>query len=225
MDIKSTLLYKDVELQHGDVTILKNVNFEIKKGEFAFLIGKTGSGKTTLLNSIYGALPIAFGEAVVVDCDLRKLKSKNIPFLRRKMGFVFQDFQLLTDRTVNENLAFVLKATGWKGKIKIEERIKSVLQYVKMEQKGYRKPFELSGGEQQRVAIARALLNDPQLILADEPTGNLDPEIAFSIMDLLQSVTESGTSVIMATHNYGIIDNFRGRVLQCENDSLIELDV
>lgn len=210
------------EIAQKDQIVLRDVSFSVGKSEFVFLTGKTGSGKSSLLKSLYADLPLKTGFANVMGYDLVKIKQREVPYLRRKMGFVFQDFKLLTDRNIYKNLEFVLNSTGWKNKIDIKHRINSVLEYVKMDKKGYRMPFELSGGEQQRVAIARALLNDPELILADEPTGNLDPEIANVLMELLFSIKEKGTSIIMATHNYSLKDRFSSRILHCEDGKLID---
>lgn len=196
--------------------ILSEVSLSVNKGEFVYLIGKTGSGKSSLLKVLYGELKINQGSGLIAGFDLTKLKTKQIPYLRRKLGIVFQDFQLLSDRTVRDNLLFVLKATGWKDKQKMDERIQETLTNVGLSTKGFKMPHELSGGEQQRVVIARALLNHPEIILADEPSGNLDPETTKEIMTLLHEITETGTSVIMATHNYSLIENFPGRVIRCE---------
>jgi cell division transport system ATP-binding protein len=196
--------------------VLNNVNLQISPGEFVFLIGQTGSGKSSLLKVIYGELHIANGQGQVAGFDLRKITDKDIPFLRRKLGIVFQDFQLLTDRTVEENLEFVLKATGWKDKNLISVRILDVLEKVGLRSKTKKMPHELSGGEQQRVVIARALLNDPELILADEPTGNLDPDTSEDIVTLLKQISQSGTAVLMASHDYHIIRTFPSRIIKCE---------
>lgn len=202
--------------------VLSNVNLHIDKGEFVFLIGQTGSGKSSLLKIIYGDLHISTGEGHAGGYDLKKLTEKDVPFLRRKLGIVFQDFQLLTDRTVEENLRFVMHATGWKDKGLIAERIKDVLEKVGLRSKIKKMPHELSGGEQQRVVIARALLNDPEIILADEPTGNLDPDTSEEIMLLLKDISRSGTSVLMATHDYQLIRTFPSRIIKCENGKVIE---
>jgi len=202
--------------------ILANVNLEIEKGEFVYLIGKTGSGKSTLLKTIYGDLKISDGEGTVAEFKLNNLKEKQIPYLRRKLGIVFQDFQLLTDRSVNSNLLFVLKSTGWTDKVKIKERSEEVLEKVGLATKGFKMPHELSGGEQQRIVIARALLNDPEIILADEPTGNLDPETSEGIIRLLFDISKSGRAVLMATHNYPLIEKFPARIIKCEKGHLID---
>ncbi|MEZ4722430.1 MAG: ATP-binding cassette domain-containing protein [Flavobacteriales bacterium] len=205
--------------------ILSDVNFEINKGEFIYLIGKTGTGKSSLLKTLYGELEMVEGEGHVDEFDLRKLKRKQIPFLRRKLGIVFQDFQLLTDRTVAENLIFVMKATGWKDKNKMKARIDEVLGKVGMQTKSFKMPHELSGGEQQRVAIARALINDPVLILADEPTGNLDPETSDIILKLLYDISQQGRAVLMATHDYVHMSKYGNRTLTCENGRVTDSKV
>lgn len=218
--MKNIIEYKSVELRRKDLTVLQNVNFTIGHGQFAYLIGKVGSGKSTLLKSIYADTPIDEGEARVFDFDLTTIKKKDIPYLRRSIGFVFQDYQLLTDRSVHDNLEFVLNATGWKNKAEKEERIEEVLRTVGMSKKFYKMPHELSGGEQQRIAIARALLNKPELILADEPTGNLDPETGDQVMARLYDICRQGTTIILATHNLGLLQKFPGRVLKCANKCL-----
>ena len=209
--------YKDVQLNREENIILKNVNLEVKRGEFLYVIGRVGSGKSTLLKSLYAEIPIESGDAQIFEYKLQEIKRKEIPFLRRKIGIVFQDFQLLIDRSVEKNLEFVLKATGWKNKTLIKDRINRVLTQVDMQNKTYKMPHELSGGEQQRIVIARALLNDPSLILADEPTGNLDPETGSQIVHLLQKIAEDGTAVIMSTHNYSIVQTFPGDIIKCED--------
>lgn len=196
--------------------VLSDVNLDIDKGEFVFLIGQTGSGKTSLLKIIYGDLHIGNGDGLVAGFDLKTLAIKDVPYLRRKLGIVFQDFQLLTDRTVEKNLEFVLKATGWNDKALIQERIKDVLEKVGLRSKIKKMPHELSGGEQQRVVIARALLNNPEIILADEPTGNLDPNTSEEIVLLLKQISQSGTAVLMATHDYHIIRTLPSRIIKCE---------
>lgn len=203
--------------------ILNEVNIDVKKGEFVYLIGKTGSGKSSLLKTLYGDLGLAHGKGEVVGFDLNAMKDKNIPFLRRKLGVVFQDFKLLNERTINNNLDFVLRATGWKDKAKIRQKIEDVLTKVSMQNKGHKFPYELSGGEQQRVAIARALLNDPELILADEPTGNLDPETSIEVMEVLQDLNKKGNTILMATHDYGLLLKYPSKTLKCENNRVFEV--
>ena len=216
--------YKNVEIRKNENVILKDVNFSLNKGEFLYVIGKVGSGKSSLLETIYCEMSISEGTAFVFDYDIRKIKRKQIPFLRRKVGIVFQDFQLLTDRSVYKNLLFVLKATGWKDRIAMEQRLQIVLEQVGMSNKHYKFPHELSGGEQQRIVIARALLNSPELILADEPTGNLDPETGCQIVQLLHDISKTGTAVVMTTHNYQWVQDFPGKVMKCENQRLINND-
>lgn len=204
-------------------TILTDVNFRVDVGEFVFLIGKTGTGKSSLLKLLYGDLPLHSGQGTIVGFDLNKLKDREIPLLRRKLGVVFQDFKLLPDRTLFDNLSFVLKATGWKGKTKIKERVAEVLELVNVTSSDQKFPFELSGGEQQRVAIARALLNHPELIIADEPTGNLDPETSQEIMHLFRKLHTGGISIVMATHDYNMIVKFPGKIFQCDQGRLNEV--
>jgi cell division transport system ATP-binding protein len=216
--------YTDVVLNREENTILRDVNFSVVRGDFLYIIGKVGSGKSTLLKSIYAEIPIMSGDAQVFEYQLQKIKRNQIPYLRRKIGIVFQDFQLLIDRSVEKNLEFVLRATGWNNKKMIEDRIHEVLVQVGMQNKTYKMPHELSGGEQQRIVIARALLNSPPLILADEPTGNLDPETGSQIVALLQSISEKGTAVIMSTHNYSIVQTFPGKIMRCENRHLIDMN-
>lgn len=215
--------YDDVQINRVENIILKNISFEVKSGDFLYIIGRVGSGKSTLMKSLYAEVPIESGDARIFEYHLESLKRKEIPYLRRKIGIVFQDFQLLTDRSVNKNLEFVLKATGWKSKIAIKNRIEEVLTQVGMQNKTYKMPHELSGGEQQRIVIARALLNSPSLILADEPTGNLDPETGSHIVALLQKIAEKGTAVIMSTHNYSIVQAFPGKIMKCEDMGLHEV--
>jgi cell division transport system ATP-binding protein len=214
--------YEGVEICRNENVILKDISLEVRKGEFLYIIGKVGSGKTSLLKTLYYEMPIKTGNAGVFNYNLRKIKNREIPFLRRKIGVVFQDFQLLIDRSVEKNLQFVLKATGWKNKNAISERINKVLEQVGMINKGYKMPHELSGGEQQRIVIARALLNSPELILADEPTGNLDPETGSKIVQLLHDISDNGTTVIMTTHNYQLVQNFPGKIKKCEDGALID---
>ena len=217
----TTLLRLDgVEICRDENVILHDASFTLCNGEFVYVIGKVGSGKSSLLKSLYCEIPISQGDAWLLDYNLCKMKRKDIPYLRRKLGIVFQDVQLLTDRSVIKNLEFVLRATGWKKKSEIKERIDDVLHQVGMHNKGYKMPHELSGGEQQRIVIARALLNDPKLILADEPTGNLDPETSGQIVQLLHDICEKGTAVIMTTHNYTLVHNYPARIVKCENARL-----
>ena len=204
--------------------ILSDVTLNINKGEFVYLIGKTGSGKSSLLKMLYGDVEVVQGDATIAGFHLNHLKEKQVPYLRRKLGIVFQDFQMLTDRSVNSNLLFVLRATGWNEKEKMSKRVSEVLEKVGLTTKGFKMPHELSGGEQQRVVIARALLNDPDLILADEPTGNLDPETSEEIMRLLFDISKSGRAVVMATHNYSVIEKFPARIIKCENGKLVEVN-
>ncbi|WP_297069054.1 cell division ATP-binding protein FtsE [uncultured Duncaniella sp.] len=212
--------YKDVELHRQDLIALKHVNLSVEEGEFVYLIGKVGSGKSSLLKSIYADIPIASGDARVLDYDLTTIRNKQIPYLRREIGIVFQDFQLLTDRSAYANLRFVLEATGWRDKAEIDKRIEEVLKEVGMVNKSYKNPHELSGGEQQRIVIARALLNSPRIILADEPTGNLDPATGEAIVSRLHNIASQGTAVIMATHNLALVEQFPARVLTCENRTI-----
>ena len=202
--------------------VLADVNMKIEKGEFVYLIGRTGSGKSSLLRTLYADLKLVEGDASIAGFDLRKIKSREIPFLRRKLGIVFQDFQLLSDRTVYENLLFVLKATGWKNKNDMQMRIKDVLAKVGLSTKDFKMPHELSGGEQQRVAIARALLNNPDVILADEPTGNLDPETSQGIMTLMFEISKNGRAIIMASHDYALFEKFPARTIKCENGRILD---
>ncbi len=215
--------YSNVQINREENIILRNVNLTVNRGDFLYIIGKVGTGKSTLMKSMYAELPIETGSARVFDYELVSIKRKLVPFLRRRIGIVFQDFQLLIDRTVEKNLEFVLRATGWKNKREIKDRINEVLLQVEMQNKTYKMPHELSGGEQQRIVIARALLNSPALILADEPTGNLDPETGSQIVFLLQEISKRGTAVIMSTHNYSIVQAFPGKIMRCENMELISM--
>ncbi len=223
MSLDTIINFENASIFQEDHLVLSGVDFKVEKSEFVYLIGKVGSGKTSLIKTINAELPLKEGTGNVAGFELEKIKSKQVPFLRRKLGIVFQDFQLLTDRSVFENLHFVLKATGWKNKTEIDTRIKDVLDKVELGFKGYKLPHQLSGGEQQRVVIARALLNDPEIILADEPTGNLDPETSEGIMKILHEIRESGRTVIMATHNYSLMNEFPSRTLKCEGGKLVEL--
>ena len=223
MQKRLLIKYVDVDICQQELMVLKSVNLEVHSGEFVYLIGKVGSGKSSLIKSFYHELPINTGVAGVLNYDLRDIKSNEVPFLRRKIGIVFQDFQLLTDRTVYQNLEFVLRATGWKEKETIDEQIASVLSQVGMSEKAYKMPHQLSGGEQQRFVIARALLNSPEIILADEPTGNLDPQTGKELVELLYNIRLSGTTVIMATHNLAWVEKFPGRIIRCDDDNLKEV--
>ena len=211
-----------ISIHQGNMLVLRDVSFSILPAEFVYIIGKTGSGKSSLLKMLYGDVAIADGQASVVGFHLHNLKSKELPLLRRKIGIVFQDFQLLSDRSIDENLRFVLQATGWKGKSKMDYRIAEVLDWVGLKTKGFKFPWELSGGEQQRVVIARALLNEPALILADEPTGNLDPETSIEILKLLRSISEAGTSILMATHELNFLSSFPARTLSVKDGYVTE---
>lgn len=214
---------KNASIYQGDSEVLRNVNVTVSKGEFVYLVGKTGTGKSSLLKTMYGELPLKEGEGVVAGYNLRQLTWKTVPYLRRSLGVVFQDFQLLTDRNVNENLKFVLRATGWKDEKLMNEKIADVLDKVGLKSKGFKMPFEMSGGEQQRVDVARALLNSPKLILADEPTGNLDPETSDEIMQLLFHISKDyGTAIVMATHDYIVINKFPARMLRTEMGEVID---
>lgn len=214
--------YRHVALHRRELIALRRVDLKVAKGEFVYLTGKVGSGKSTLLQSMYAEVPIGAGHARVLEYDLNDIKRRDIPYLRREVGVVFQDFRLLSDRSVTDNLRFVLNATGWRDVTDIDGRIEQVLREVGMLNKGYKYPHELSGGEQQRVVMARAMLNYPKLLLADEPTGNLDPDTARHIVRRLHDIAASGTSVIMATHNLMFVDMFPARMVRCENKQLVE---
>ena len=220
---ETIIRYQDVSIRQQGLEILENVNLTIPKGEFIYFIGKVGSGKTSLLKTLYGELEIHAGQAEVMEYDLTSIKQKHIPDLRRRLGIVFQDFQLLTDRTVHANLEFVLRATGWKNKVEIHTRIEEVLEQVGMSGKGYKMPNELSGGEQQRIVIARAILNKPELILADEPTGNLDVETGHSIVKLLKEICAQGSAILMITHNLNLLTEYPGKVYRFANHHIEEV--
>jgi len=219
IELKECLIW-----QH-DHLVLSSVNLNVRKGEFMYLVGRVGSGKTSLIKTLNAQIPLKEGTGIVAGYNLSKLRTKDIPMLRRKLGIVFQDFQLLTDRSVHDNLEFVLKATGWKNKNEISARIGEVLEKVGLGLKGYKMPHQLSGGEQQRVVIGRALLNDPDIILADEPTGNLDPETSEGIIKLLVDISKTGRAVVVATHNYTILKKFPARTVKCENEKLTEINL
>ena len=220
---EALIRYTDVEIHQQELCVLNDVNLELHKGEFVYVVGKVGSGKTSLLKTFYGELDIASGEAEVLGYDMLHIKRKHIPQLRRKLGIVFQDFQLLTDRTVYDNLEFVLRATGWKSKGEIKDKIEEVLNLVGMSNKGYKLPNELSGGEQQRIVIARAVLNSPEIILADEPTGNLDSETGHAIAELLHGISEAGALVVMTTHNLQLLREFPGKVYRCADHLMTDV--
>lgn len=217
LDLKNAAIYQRESL------ILSEVDVTVNKGEFVYLIGKTGTGKSSFMKTLYGDLPLTEGEGTIVDYNLRTLKEKDIPFLRRKLGVVFQDFKLLTDRNIKENLLFVLKATGWKDQKGMDSKIDEVLDKVGMKTKGFKYPYQLSGGEQQRVAIARALLNDPELILADEPTGNLDPQTSVEVMEVLQDISKNGNTILMATHDYALLLKYPSKTLKCDGQRVFEV--
>jgi cell division transport system ATP-binding protein len=220
---ESILNLKDVAVFQKDNMVLNEISLEVKKGEFVYLIGKTGSGKSSLMKTLYADLPLLEGHGRIVGFNLKTLEEKDIPFLRRKLGIVFQDFKLLPDRNVNRNLLFVLKATGWKDPEKMNAKIEEVLDKVGMKTKGFKFPHELSGGEQQRIAIARALLNDPEIILADEPTGNLDPQTSVEVMKVLQEINKAGRTILMATHDYALLLKYPSKTLKCDGAKVFEV--
>ncbi len=220
---ENILMLKDVAVYQGDTMILQDVTLEVKKGEFVYLIGKTGSGKSSFMKTLYADIPLKEGHGRVVGFNLKTLEEKNIPHLRRKLGIVFQDFKLLPDRTINRNLEFVLRATGWEDPEAMALKIEDVLERVGMKTKGFKFPHELSGGEQQRVAIARALLNDPELILADEPTGNLDPQTSVEVMKVMQDLNKAGNTILMATHDYALLLKYPAKTLKCEANRVFEV--
>lgn len=221
--MEQILNLRGVSIFQRENLILSDINLAINKGDFVYLIGKTGSGKSSFIKTLYGDLPLTEGEGSIVDFDLKALKEKEIPFLRRKLGIVFQDFQLLNDRTVAANLLFVLKATGWRDKDKMDAKIDEVLDKVGMKTKNFKYPHQLSGGEQQRIAIARALLNDPELIIADEPTGNLDPQTSMEVMQVLQEINKNGRTILMATHDYAMILKYPSKTLKCDGGKVFEV--
>lgn len=223
MSTDVVISFRDVPIYQLDTLVFSDATLELRQGEFAYLIGKTGSGKSSLLKAMYAELPVKQGEAIVAGYDLIHIRKREIPYLRRKLGIVFQDFQLLSDRNVEDNLLFVLKATGWRNRKQMNGRIRDVLGKVGLVTKGFKMPHQLSGGEQQRLAIARALLNDPEIILADEPTGNLDPETSREIMRLLFEISHSGRAVLMATHNYLLLNEFSARIIRCEGGKIHSL--
>ncbi len=220
---QSVLFLRNVTIYQEKKAILTDINLEVNHGEFLYIIGKTGSGKSSLMKTLYADLPLTEGQGRIVDFDLNTLKESNIPFLRRKIGIVFQDFKLLPDRDVNENMLFVLKATGWKDAAAMQDKIDEVLTKVDMKSFAKKMPHQLSGGEQQRVAIARALLNDPELILADEPTGNLDPQTSVEVLEVLRKINANGKTIIMATHDYALLLKFPSKTLKCENGTMFEV--
>ncbi|TCN72875.1 cell division ATP-binding protein FtsE [Acetobacteroides hydrogenigenes] len=224
MALNTIIEIKNAAIYQGNHMVLNNVNLEVEKGQLVYLVGKVGSGKSSLIKVLTAEIGIKEGEGSICGFDLRKIRNKEIPMLRRKLGVVFQDLQLLNDRSVRENLEFVLKSTGWKNKFEIDKRINDVLEKVKMELKDYKFPFQLSGGEQQRIAIARALLNNPEVLLADEPTGNLDPETSEDIMKLLLEISITGCTVIVATHNYNLIKKFPSRIIRFTEEAMVEVN-
>jgi cell division transport system ATP-binding protein len=222
MEAEKIIALNNINVFHRNILVLSDVSITVNKGEFVYLIGKTGSGKSSLMKVLYADLPAFDGEAIVAGFDLCTIRNKDIPFLRRKIGIVFQDFQLLIDRSIDDNMKFVMKSTGWKDHAAMDERIRQVFEKVGLQTKGFKFPHQLSAGEQQRVVIARALINDPAIILADEPTGNLDPETSTDILQLLHDISRGGTSVLMATHDYTMIHQFPGRTIKCENGKVFD---
>ncbi len=220
---ETVLELKNAAIYQRESLILSEVDVTVNKGDFVYLIGKTGTGKSSFMKTLYGDLPLTEGEGHIVDFNLRTLKEKDIPYLRRKLGVVFQDFKLLTDRNIKDNLLFVLKATGWKDKKGMDSKIDEVLDKVGMKTKGFKYPYQLSGGEQQRVAIARALLNNPELILADEPTGNLDPQTSVEVMEVLQEISKNGNTILMATHDYALLLKYPSKTLKCDGQRVFEV--
>lgn len=219
----TVLTLKNASIYQRESLILSDVNVEVNKGDFVYLIGKTGTGKSSFMKTLYGDIPLLKGEGSIVDFDLPTLKESQIPFLRRKLGIVFQDFKLLNDRTVKNNLLFVLKATGWTDEKGMDSKINDVLDKVGMKSKGLKFPYQLSGGEQQRIAIARALLNDPELILADEPTGNLDPQTSVEVMEVLRDINKNGNTILMATHDYALLLKYPSKTLKCDGNKVFEV--
>lgn len=217
------LFLRNVNVYQDKTAVLSNVNLEVNHGEFLYLIGKTGTGKSSLMKTLYADLPLTEGQGSIADYDLAALKEKNIPYLRRKIGIVFQDFKLLPDRNINENMIFVLRATGWTDKNEMQAKIEEVLEKVGMKNFSNKMPHQLSGGEQQRIAIARALLNDPEIILADEPTGNLDPQTSVEVMEVLRKINANGKTIIMATHDYALLLKYPAKTLKCEGGSVFEV--
>ncbi len=220
---QAVLQLENASIFQGENLVLSDVSVSVEKGEFVYLIGKTGTGKSSFMKTLYGDLPLQKGEGHIVGYDLATLKEKDIPFLRRKLGVVFQDFKLLNDRTVSDNLRFVLTATGWKDKAAMESKINEVLDKVDMKTKAFKYPYQLSGGEQQRIAIARSLLNDPELILADEPTGNLDPQTSVEVMEVLREINKNGNTILMATHDYALLLKYPSKTLKCDQNQIFEV--
>ena len=223
MSVSPVLNLTNASIYQRDNLILSEVNVDVQKGDFVYLIGKTGTGKSSFMKTLYGDIPLTEGEGSIVDFNLRTLKESQIPFLRRKLGIVFQDFKLLNDRTIKDNLLFVLRATGWTDQKAMSSKIEEVLSKVGMKTKDFKFPYQLSGGEQQRIAIARALLNDPELILADEPTGNLDPQTSVEVMEVLREINKNGNTILMATHDYALLLKYPSKTLKCEGNKVFEV--